>query len=255
MTDFSQNTIVLGIETSGTTGGAALLRGDHLLGSLSFTSATLYSQRLLPSIEWLVSRTGIEASDIGAIAVSRGPGSFTGIRIGMSVAKALAYANDAAVVGISTLEALALRAASGTMHFGGANICTLLDARQGEVYAGLFRVCAADPAASVAPGTPAPMPALERVREDYAGKMDALADWITTPTFFAGEGALKFRDKLVEMLGANFMLVPSIRNLPGAEEIAWLGAQRLARGERDDLVLLEPDYLRRSYTQRQMPAK
>jgi len=240
---------VLGIETSGTTGGAAVIAGGRLAASLAFSSPTLYSQRLLPGIEWLLGRAGIAIGDINGVAVSRGPGSFTGLRIGMSVAKAVAFANSAPVVGVSTLEALALRAAGLAT---GLPVCAVLDARQGEVYAGLFR--AADgPVAQ--PGECIPMPNLERLQPDYAGKLEGIAGWITGPTVFLGEGALRYRTELASAFGPNFLLAPAIRLLPSAEEVAAIGLARLARGEQDDPVMLEPDYLRHGYTSVKPKAK
>lgn len=238
--------VILGLETSGTTGGAALLDGEKLIASLSFTSAELYSQRLLPSVEWLLERAGIPIESIDGVAISRGPGSFTGLRIGMSAAKAIAFANNAPIVGVSTLEALALRAlCSG--H--GRPVCTLLDARQGEVYAGLFQL-AADPPPNLPSAQPTPMPRIVRLQEDSAGHLGMLSDWVTEPTLFAGEGAFRYHTELQALLGDKFCLTPSIRNLPSAEEVAWIGAQRLARGEHDDPLLLEPDYLRRAYMEK-----
>lgn len=234
--------LILGIETSGTTGGAALLCQGNLLAGLHFTSKSLYSQRLLPSIEWMLERAQTDVTSITAVAVSKGPGSFTGLRIGMSVAKALAYANGAALVGVSTLEALALRGA--TIAQAGVPVCPILDARQGEVYAALFRPIVPSPA----PGVPMQMPALERLHEDFAGKIEELAAWIHQPTIFLGEGMLRYQSRLEQLLGDHFLLAPTIRNLPSAEEVAWLGAQRLAHGDADDPVLLEPYYLRHSYT-------
>jgi tRNA threonylcarbamoyladenosine biosynthesis protein TsaB len=234
--------IILGIESSGTTGSVALLGPDRLLASLSFASATLYSQRLLPSIEWLLARVGAQPGAITAVAVSKGPGSFTGLRIGMSVAKAIAFANEAPIVGVSTLEALALR---GAGILPDAPICPVLDARQGEIYAGLFRALPGPEA----PAGRAALPGLTRLREDHAGRADALADWITGPTLFLGEGALRYEKELRRIFGANFVLAPRTRILPSAEEVAALGAARLDRGEQDDLAMLEPDYLRRSYAE------
>src|SRR5690606_569280 len=125
--------LTLGLETSTHSGGAALLGDAGLVGSVCFTTKQLYSQRLLPSIEWLFERTGLQISDVRTVGVAIGPGSFTGLRIGLSVAKALAYSSGAEIVGVGTMEALALRAASGR----NALVCPLLDARQGQVYSAL----------------------------------------------------------------------------------------------------------------------
>ena len=233
--------MILGIETSGTTGGAALFDGRRLLGSLSFTSATLYSQRLLPSVEWLLCRAGVAPGAIGAVAVSIGPGSFTGLRIGLAAAKALAYANHGRIVGVNTLEAMVLRAAPGTA--AGMPVCPVIDARQGEIYAALFAAHAPE----VAEDGIAGMPRLERLREDRAGSLEFLAEWIVTPTLFVGEGAVRYHERLRDLLGPNLVMAPGIRMLPSAEEVAWIGFEKLHCGTGDDLALLEPHYLRKSY--------
>jgi tRNA threonylcarbamoyladenosine biosynthesis protein TsaB len=177
---------------------------------------------------------------VNAIAVSKGPGSITGLRIGMSAAKGFAYANSAQLVGVSKLEALAMRAATRP----GEIICPLMDARQGSIYAGLFR---AEEISTEQVRLPLLQPI--RLQPDYAGPMDAIAGWATEldAITFCGEGALKFAGRLRELLGPKFRLAPSIRNLPSAEEVAYIGAMMIERGEHDDMMLLEPDYLRNSY--------
>lgn len=238
--------MILALETSTATGGAALVENSRLVASVHFTSPALHAQRLLPSVEWLLERAGRSVREITAVAVAIGPGSFTGLRIGLSAAKGLAWANGVPLVAVSTLEALALRAATGGLS-PQLPVCALLDARQGEVYAGLFTVQSTPPL----PGEAFPLPTLRRLREDYAGSLQSfLSESITQPTIFAGDGALKYAASLHDHLGEHFVPAPVIRNLPSAEEVAWLGARRLARGEQDDPALLTPDYLRKSYTQR-----
>lgn len=228
---------VLAIEASTTSGGIAIVEDQMVRGSVSFTTATLYSQRLLPSLEWLMARCALNLEDLSGIAVSIGPGSYTGLRIGLSAAKGLAYAAGLPLVGIGTMEALACRASSSGM--AGLPVCALLDARQGGVFAGLFMV-RDDGVTGIH---------VTRERADHAGSLEALSAWISEPTIFAGDAALKFRPQLLELFRDNFVAAHVLRNLPCAEEVALLGMQRLARGEKDDLMLLEPDYLRRSYAQ------
>jgi tRNA threonylcarbamoyladenosine biosynthesis protein TsaB len=232
--------IVLALETSGTTGGAALLDGRLLLGSLSFTSRALYSQRLLPAVEWLLERAEVSLERVGAVGVSRGPGSFTGLRVGLSAAKGLAYATGAALVGVPTLEALALRAAGVA---GGGPVCPVLDARQGMVFAALFRL--EEAAGAVA--------RLVRLREDFAGAAAEVAGWIEGPTVFLGEGALRYADEFATLLGDRFVLAPPHRRLPSAEEVAVLALERWRRGDTDDPAGLVPEYVARSYMERTRP--
>src|SRR5687768_2031739 len=147
---------VLAIEASTTSGGVAILEEDLLRASVSFTTQTLYSQRLLPSVEWLLARCGLKLQDFSGVAVAVGPGSFTGLRIGLSAAKGLAYAGGMPIVGVGTMEALAVRASClGAIPMP---VCVLLDARQGEVFAGLFNVRQTNGEIEV-----------ERLRADHAG--------------------------------------------------------------------------------------
>lgn len=224
--------LLLALETSGATGGVAVMEDSRLLGSLSFTSTSLYSQRLLPSVEWLLDRTGKRIADVEAVGISIGPGSFTGLRVGLAAAKAIVFANKATLVSVNTLEALALRASQPVQGF---NILPILDARQREVYAALFACKSGQ---------------LERLQEDYAGPIEHIADWITGPTVFAGDGLHRYEEDLRRLAGPNFVPASEIRSLPSPEEVAYLAMQRLRRGEKDDVLLLEPHYLRRSYTQR-----
>ena len=139
--------LILAMDTSTATGGVALMElpegpeglGEaRLLGSVQFTAASMQGQRLMPSVGWLLDRVGRSVREVDAVAVATGPGSFTGLRIGMSAAKGLAWANGARLVGVSTLEAMALRAMGLGSAVEGLAVGVLVGARQGEVYGGLF---------------------------------------------------------------------------------------------------------------------
>lgn len=230
---------ILGIETATHSGGAALLEESGLCGSVCFRTRKLYSQRLLPSLEWLLDKAETTVEDITTVGVSIGPGSFTGLRIGLSVAKALAYAGQAQVVGVGTLEALAVRASAGR---DGALVCPVLDARQGQVYAALYRVHWNDG-----------WPTLTTVRDDWAGPVDELREWIEHadgPVTIAGDATDLVQEHLSDGAHAGIALAPLHLRLPHPEEVALLAASRARAGQHDNLMLLEPRYVRQSYTQR-----
>ncbi len=241
--------MILGIESSGMTGGVALLDENGLRASAMVTSRTLYSQRLLPSIEWVLQRAGATVADLRGVAVSLGPGSFTGLRVGLSTAKGLALAQQIPLVGISTLEALAVRAA---VPWFPPRVCTVLDARQGLLYAALYSVSGSDDLR--ADETFGAAVSVQAIRPPQVCTRESVIEWIDEPTVFAGDAALRFRAEWKKELGGNFLLPPVHRALPSAEEIAFLGTQRLRRGEQDPLPSLEPFYLRRSYTEVRKPA-
>jgi tRNA threonylcarbamoyladenosine biosynthesis protein TsaB len=237
MTDtFHSSGLILGLETSTHSGGAALLRsGGELVGSVSFSTRQLYSQRLLPSIQWLLERTQTAMTDIGVVGISIGPGSFTGLRIGLSVAKALAYASGAKIIGVGTLEALAVRASGGRDGL----VCPLLDARHGQVYAGLFQVT-----------WQRGLPRVEAIHPDWAGPIADVAGWISGPTVFAGDATALATEHLAPVLKDNFLAAPAHHSLPHPEDVAVLTAARAAAGAFDDPVALEPHYVRQTYTSR-----
>jgi len=235
--------MILGIESSGTTGGVALLDATGPRATVMATSRALYSQRLLPSIDWALKRAGASLADVRGIAVALGPGSFTGVRVGLSTARGLALAHHLPIVGIPTLEALALRAAVAGLP---PRICTVLDARQGLLYAALFEVGAPAPDAPCEVGA---LPTLQALRAPCACTRADVLGWIDKPTVFAGDAAVRFSGEWHAALGACFIRPPAHRVLPSAEEVALLGAARLAQGPTDDPAALEPIYLRRSYTE------
>lgn len=136
---------VLGIDTATSRGSVALARPGTVLASASLVERGAHARELLGRIDRLLEETGIERSGLGALAVTLGPGSFTGVRVGLATAKGLAYALDVGLAGLSTLEALA-RAAIGEMREAPARrLCAVIEAGRGEVYAALFRIEGGEP--------------------------------------------------------------------------------------------------------------
>jgi len=132
---------ILAVDTSTSIGSVALLHDSRLVAEHSVHSSKTHSERLLPAIDHVLAQTATQISDIDYFAVSHGPGSFTGLRIGIGTIKAIAFSEEKKTVGISSLEALALHGAAYT----GA-VCALMNAGQGEYYAGIYtfqddRVC------------------------------------------------------------------------------------------------------------------
>ncbi len=217
---------ILAIETTTHSGGIAIVEKDVVRASLILNVPRTHSQRLLRDIDFLLTECELEVANIDGIAVSLGPGSFTGVRIGLACAKGLAFASGKPLVGISTLEALAIRSAER-----GILLCPVLDARRGEVFAAGYRLDAAGYKLSmVLPGRAEPLDRfLERIEE---------------PALFSGDGSLKFQGVIKEHLGDMARFAPADRNLPSAIEVAILGQARLASGEVDDIASLQPVYLR-----------
>ena len=126
---------VLGIDTSTMTGGVALLRDDELVGESVLNIRTTHSERLLPALEGLLGQGGLDVKQLGLLSVVTGPGSFTGLRIGVATAKGLSYALGIPTVGVTTLEAYGWQ-----FRFFPGVVLALVDARRENVFWQAFRV-------------------------------------------------------------------------------------------------------------------
>lgn len=128
--------LTLCLESSAKTASAALFEGEKCLGQYFQAEGLTHSRTLLPMAEALIQNTDHTMKDLGCIAVAHGPGSFTGLRIGMAAAKGLAWALEIPAIGVSTLEAMAF----GGPSMEGAMLCCTMDARRQQVYNALFTV-------------------------------------------------------------------------------------------------------------------
>lgn len=177
------------------------------------------------SLPRLVERTlaaaGLVIADVDALAVSIGPGSFTGLRVGLALAKGLAFAGRLPLVGVPTLEALAWAADAAP----GERICAALDARKQEVYAALFDASADGP---------------RRLTPDMALRPADLAARLEPRCVLVGDAS----DVHGAVLGVRAVVRPFATHHPRGGIVARLGAARLARGDADDVGALEPTYVR-----------
>jgi len=217
--------LLLAVETSTRVMSVALCRGEALVGEITTHDSRVHSERLLPAIDQLLAQAGIGLDAIEAFAVSSGPGSFTGLRIGLATVKAFALAGDRPVVAVPSLLAL-----TGVARAAPGPVAALLDARRGEVYA----------AAASRPGGPKADELAESVYrpEELARRLPEGA------TLVLGEGsgfvaeALAARQDLACLEGAEAE--------PRASAVARWAAEALARGETVAVEDLLPRYLRRA---------
>jgi tRNA threonylcarbamoyladenosine biosynthesis protein TsaB len=126
--------IILAVDTTTFAGSVALLEKTKLLAEINIDSPSTYSERLLPAVDFILKTNGMNIKDMEGFALAAGPGSFTGIRIGLSTVKSFSYASGKAVAPVSTLEALAWKLRQPQNHL----LCPLIDAKKGEIYAALF---------------------------------------------------------------------------------------------------------------------
>jgi tRNA threonylcarbamoyladenosine biosynthesis protein TsaB len=177
----------------------------------------------------LLENAKLRASDLAAVAVGIGPGSFTGLRIGLSYAKGLVYASRGTIIGVPSLDAIALAALDSPSALEGRRVCALLDARKGEVYAALYEI--------VADG-------LEKVAQDVVMPLVRVTSHLSLNAILAGdykanEAAALAGEKGLEVT----VLEPSALESRG-HYVAALGAARMASGKGDSADTLEPLYVR-----------
>lgn len=216
---------VIAIETTTMVGSIAIVDNARVISEITLNVRATHSEKLMPAIDRLFSDAGLAVDDMDAIAVSIGPGSFTGLRIGISTAKGLSYASGKPLIGIPTLDALALN-----MGFSRYLVCPIQDARKGEVYTALYRPC---------------YKSLKKMTDDMAVDPAALARMITEKTVFLGDGVNTYRELLMKQLGELYNEAPLPLRLPRASNVAMLALKRLEKGEADDPFTMVPRYIRR----------
>ncbi len=218
---------ILAIETSTMLGGAAVMdSGAGLLAEVRVNVKAAHSERLMSEVDYVLAQASCAVQDMDALAVATGPGSFTGLRIGLSTAKGLAFAAGLPVVAVPTLEAFA-----SCFPHSEFPVCPLLDARKKEVYAALF----------VHKGG-----ALKKLMPETAIKASELAEGLSghRAVLFTGQGADIYREELTRVMGDRAVFAPAMAPSPSA--VARLGLEKALRGEFSDPAALSPFYIRKS---------
>ena len=221
--------ITLAIDTAGKTAGIALLRDGKLLYECCLAAGLTHSETLMPLIDTGLRLTGLTPADIDLYAVNAGPGSFTGLRIGLAAAKGMAFAKNTPCAPVSTLEALA------AAHTGEGTVVCALDARRAQVYWAAFDLATH---ARLAPDEAAPVTALEEFVKNCK-----------KPMFFVGDGAARCYNKYGEVPGV--LPMPAALTVPRAVGIGLVGEAMQHRGEAVPPALLLPYYHRLSQAERE----
>jgi tRNA threonylcarbamoyladenosine biosynthesis protein TsaB len=219
---------VLGLDTSTSIACLSLIAGGKVAATLE-RPATSHGAALPGAIDELLCSAGVPIAGLGAIAVGTGPGSFTGLRIGISYAKGIALASRCALVGVPSFDATALAALERNHLELGNLVAVVTDARKGEVYAALYRV--------VADG-------LEKLSEEQVIALEHLASRIAEAVLFVGDEKAKDAAALVKARGHWVaVLETGMLDLRGVC-VAALGGARFSRGETDRAASIEPLYIR-----------
>ncbi len=216
---------ILALETATLAGSAALVEGGRILAESNLAPGRTHSSTLLPEIQKVLQEAGMSATDLDIVAVGLGPGSFTGLRIGLAIAKGLAWAAGKPLVGVPTLDAMARAVQPGD----GGIICPVIDARKGQVYAAMYRPSG---------------PLWERLTDYEALTPDGLAGIISEPVVFFGEGVRTWGGVISESLGPLFIRGDEAFDFPRAVNVAAEAEMLYDRGMAADPADVAPLYVR-----------
>lgn len=228
---------ILAIDTSATAASAALCDENKIIGEFFINTKLTHSRTLMPMAESLLANTNVQTSDITAVAVNCGPGSFTGVRIGVAAAKGLAFADDLPCIEVSTLESLAYNVQSAN-----GIICPVMDARCSQVYNALFKCDGVKP---------------ERLCEDRALSIVELSDELkgyNERIILVGDGAELCYNTMKELL-PNVELAPMTVRFQRASSTALIALEKFNNNEVLSAAEIMPMYLRLPQAQRELKKK
>ena len=217
---------VLGIDTSGYTNAVGVADGNRVLTDFTFEARHDSLEKIVANIDFVLKEVGFGLEDIEGFGVGLGPGSWTGIRVGVTVGKILAYSTNKPVSGVPTLEVLAYQARSMS-----ALICPIINTGAGDtVYAAFYRT---------KDGT------VSRTGEYYVGDIQGLAKMVKEPVVFVGAEVQAYSQLISQALGSPDG-IRAIKDVPKGTTVALLAATRLECEENDDVLSLAPLYLKES---------
>ena len=228
---------ILGIESSSLVASVAVVTDEILTAEYTVNFKKTHSQTLLPMLDEIVQMTELELSELTAIAISGGPGSFTGLRIGSATAKGLGLALHKPLIHVPTVDAMAYNL-FGCRH----RICPIMDAKRGQVYTGLYRY-------------------EERfivVKENVAMDLEELLAELVAggdTVVFLGDGVPVYRKRIQAILGEKALFAPPQSNRQRAASVAALGAAMYAEGRTETAAEHAPEYLRVSQAERELTLK
>jgi len=220
---------ILAVDTATKSCSVAIVDKESLLAELNISGKETHSKHLMEMINTAIGLSGITLSDLDGFAVTRGPGSFTGLRIGISIIKGLALAGSKPVIGVSSLDALARQ-----NLFSPYLICPFLDARRGEVYFSRYRVDRGI--------------LKKEIDEDVLPPAMAVCD-INEPSIFVGDGALIYKKIITDIMGDKAYFASPCQNIIRASTIACISMDRFEKNDTDDIGMFVPRYIRKSYAE------
>lgn len=229
---------ILALDSSGLVASVAVTEDDNLLGEYTINYKKTHSQTLLPMLDEVAKMIELDLKTVDAIAVSAGPGSFTGLRIGSATAKGLALALDKKIVSVPTVDALAYNIWNCTDV-----ICPLMDARRQQTYTGLYTF--EDGRMQTL------LPQCVVQIEDIINKVNDMGK----PVVFLGDGVPVFADFIAQHCKVPYQYAPAHCNKQRAASVAALGAILYGEGKAEPAAEHKPDYLRLSQAERERQEK
>lgn len=228
---------ILGIDTSSMAASVAVIEDNKLICEYTINTKKTHSQKLMPMIENMLGLSDLNVREIDAIAVCEGPGSFTGLRIGMATAKAIAHVNDIPVIGVNSLEALA-----ANMNLCDKKICSILDAQRNQVYTGRYQY----------EGTK-----LVEIKEIGIQQIDELLEELAQSGeqwILVGEAVYKYEDKIKEI--ANIEIPAASNNVTKAGSLCSVAKVKFDEGKDIfNCYTVNPLYIRKSQAEEQYEEK
>jgi tRNA threonylcarbamoyladenosine biosynthesis protein TsaB len=219
--------LILAVDTSSKSASIALLRDDDVLSETFFNLDVNHSVVLLPALHHLLRLSRIELNEIDLFACTRGPGSFTGLRVGASTIKGLALATEKPIAGVSTLEALAFNITCSKII-----VCPMLDAKKDQVYTALYRT--------------AQDYTLEEIKSERVTDVRGFLQCIDEEVIFVGDGSVKYAGLISDMLPGKCYFTSGCHQYVRAAVVGVLGKKKYSEGDVLDSVTFAPVYLRAS---------
>ena len=220
---------ILAVDTATQSCSVAVVEGSDLVAELTHSHGLTHTRRLMPMIDRVLEDCGLSLDDMDGLAVTLGPGSFTGLRIGLSTIKGLAFAASKPVAGVSALDVLARQ-----VPFADCRICAMIDARKDEVYAADYQWR---------------KDGLEPLRKARAAPPEAVLAEIaalTTPCLFVGNGARRYKDLIAAMQGGQARFCPDAQSVIRASVVGVMAQEELHARRDIPLSELRPLYIRAS---------
>lgn len=225
---------ILAVDSSGLVASVAIVEDDTLVAEYTINYKKTHSQTLLPMLDEIVKMTETDLGSVDAIAVAKGPGSFTGLRIGAATVKGLALTLEKPVIGIPTVEGLAMN-----LYGADALICPLMDARRNQVYTGIYQFCDGE---------------LTVLEDQMAVGIDQIIQMLNErnqSVIFLGDGVSVYREVIEKNLTVPFSFAPAHQNNQRAGAVGVRAMSYYKQGKTESADDFVPEYLRLSQAERE----